>query len=557
MFFTKKAEYFVQSSINGNRSGYRKKKKKFINFYFEAEKHKLLEEYNDAILKYEKCSFLFPKESTPYYQMGKLYFYIFHDLENAEYYINKAINLNSSNKWYYYELLSIYNVRNDIEKQLETYYSLYNSQEKNISYSYEIVKLLIQLKEYKKALRFVKKIEKKEGTSNELLILEKDIYLAQNNFAAAEKIGVKLINRSPFFYNTLAEIYMYFSDYENAIITYNELLKITPDNPSAIIALYTIYSNKQDVNKQELFLAKIAQSNEINIEKKKEILYNLIVDNNFIKFSSFQEIIETALILHPQEHLFNLILGDLFAREGRFDKAIQHYESSLNSGIIKDEYVYTKLIEIYWQKDNTSEVLSFSQLAIERFPLSPTFYYYQALAFSQKENHKLCIESLLKGKDFIFDNDELLSDFYSLLGNEYHALNDNKSSDDSYDKALIYNPNNIYVLNNYSYYLSNRDEKLVLAKKMILKCLELTSENPNPSFIDTYAWILYKLGEYELAKKEIEKALDLEKYSAVIFDHYGDILLKLGMKEKALLEWKKAYDLDSQNNKIRDKINKP
>jgi tetratricopeptide (TPR) repeat protein len=532
------------------------KERKFINLYFEAEKHKILEEYSDAILKYEKCTSILPQESAPYYQIGKLQFYVFHDVESAEDYINKAISLNTSNKWYHYELLSIYTVQNDIEKKLETYYKLYDSDEENEFYTFEIAQLLIQLEEYKKAIRFIKKIEKKVGLSNELLVLEKDIYLAQNNFSAAEKIGKKLIKRSPIFYNTLAEIYMHFSDYENAIITYTELLKIQPNNPAANIALYTIYSNREDLQNQELLLFNIAKSSEINIEKKKEIFYGLIINNNYNRFDSFQEIIESALILHPEEHLFNLILGDLYAREEKLEKAIELYNLSLNSGLIKDDYVYTKLIEIYWQIENFNELLIVTQKAIERFPLSPSFYYYQALVYSQQKKHTLCIESLLKGKDFIFDNDNLLSDFYSLLGNQYHEINDDSSSDSAYDDALIFNPNNIYVLNNYSYYLSNRGEKLSLAKEMIIKCLELTSDNPNPSFIDTYAWILYKLGDYELAKIEIESALLLEKESSVIYDHYGDILFVLGFKEKAVLIWKKALALDKQNNRIMDKINK-
>ena len=54
--------------------------KKFINFYFQAEKHKLLEEYNQALELYEKCISLLPDESSPYYQISKLYLYLFQDM---------------------------------------------------------------------------------------------------------------------------------------------------------------------------------------------------------------------------------------------------------------------------------------------------------------------------------------------------------------------------------------------------------------------------------------------------------------------------------------------
>ena len=111
------------------------------------------------------------------------------------------------------------------------------------------------------------------------------------------------------------------------------------------------------------------------------------------------------------------------------------------------------------------------------------------------------------------------------------------------------------MLNNYSYYLSNREEKLLLAKEMITKCIDLTKTNPNSSYLDTHAWVLYKLKEYKSAKDQIEKALSLSNDNAIIHEHYGDILHQLGLLEEALLEWNKAYDLDKNNIDLKEKIN--
>ena len=140
------------------------------------------------------------------------------------------------------------------------------------------------------------------------------------------------------------------------------------------------------------------------------------------------------------------------------------------------------------------------------------------------------------------------------MGDIYHKLENHQESDKSYIKALTYNPSNTLVLNNYSYYLSQREENLSEAKDMIVKCLALSEGAQNASYIDTYAWVLYKLGEYDLAKDQIEQALKINDKSPVILDHYGDILHKLGMKEDALIYWKKSYELDSSNTGLKDKI---
>ena len=121
-------------------------KKKFIRLYFEAEKNKLLEDYGEAIVKYEKCTSLIPEESAPYYQIAKIYLYVFQELDDADYYIKEAIKLSSENKWYYYEQLSIYRAQNNLEEELNTYYKLIEIDKYNELYYLEVIRILKDLK---------------------------------------------------------------------------------------------------------------------------------------------------------------------------------------------------------------------------------------------------------------------------------------------------------------------------------------------------------------------------------------------------------------------------
>ena len=520
---------------------------KFIKFYFEAERYKLLEEYDQAIVEYKNCISIIPEESAPYYQIGKLYLYVFNDIANAEYYIKEAVALDPKNTWFYYDLITIYSIQKNNRQKQKIYDKLIEIEPEKQVYYFENTRSLIDLKEYRSAIRFIKKTEKKFGVSNESLMLLKDIYINQNNLKEAEKIGQKLAAISPELHTVLAEIYMHFSEYEKAIITYKKLLNVSPNNPTALVALYKIYSNKGDILQEEQYLSKIASNQNVSLEIKKEIFYQKLLSNQFLEYQAFQKIIEKLVSMHPEEPLFHLILADIYAKDKQYQQAIEEYYLSLYSGYIKDDYVYNKLIQMYWQQENITELLEVTLAAIERYPFSPEFYYYQGLALSTQVKYELSLECLLKGIDYIFDNDLLKSDFYSLMGDIYHKLENHQESDKSYIKALTYNPSNTLVLNNYSYYLSQREENLSEAKDMIVKCLALSEGTQNASYIDTYAWVLYKLGEYDLAKDQIEQALKINDKSPVILDHYGDILHKLGMKEDALIYWKKSYELDSSN----------
>ena len=78
---------------------------------------------------------------------------------------------------------------------------------------------------------------------------------------------------------------------------------------------------------------------------------------------------------------------------------------------------------------------------------------------------------------------------------------------------------------------------------------------PNePSYLDTYAWVLFQRGKYNEALVRIEKAVAMDQKSPELYEHYGDILYKLGRSSEALAQWNKAKALGSTEEKLNQKI---
>ena len=132
-------------------------------------------------------------------------------------------------------------------------------------------------------------------------------------------------------------------------------------------------------------------------------------------------------------------------------------------------------------------------------------------------------------------------------------MENHQKSDKYFELTLENNPENYFILNNYAYYLSERKEKLELAKTMSAKANKL---NPNEySFEDTYGWILFQLKDYENALIWINKSLkNGGTTSGVINEHLGDIYFFLNQKEKAIIYWKKASKLDNTSEFLLKKI---
>ena len=102
-------------------------------------------------------------------------------------------------------------------------------------------------------------------------------------------------------------------------------------------------------------------------------------------------------------------------------------------------------------------------------------------------------------------------------------------------------------------------EEFKKAKEMSKRALELTSDSPVSTYLDTYAWILFKEGEYQEAEDYQEaamKTLEEEGGEATydFYSHYGDILFHNGKPEEALEQWKKALEMEPDDKLLQKKV---
>ena len=130
----------------------------------------------------------------------------------------------------------------------------------------------------------------------------------------------------------------------------------------------------------------------------------------------------------------------------------------------------------------------------------------------------------------------------------------------AYDSCLVYNDENINCLNNYAYFLSLDGVRLDEAEQMSYKTLQ--TDSVSPTYLDTYAWILFEQGRYEQARLYIDetmKYVDETEENASIYDHAGDIYMKCGRMEEAVDFWRRALRLTTESvekKKIERKIKK-
>ena len=197
-------------------------------------------------------------------------------------------------------------------------------------------------------------------------------------------------------------------------------------------------------------------------------------------------------------------------------------------------------------------VMSFCDVVSSHEPQLAEAYTQKSIGYFWMGENEEALDALTRGlKKVNTDRDKAM--LYNLRGDYYHTLGEKQKMYADYDSTLIYDPDNINVLNNYAYYLSVESRDLKKALAMSAKTLE--AEPLNSTYLDTYAWILFKMKKYKEALGYMEKAMRyLDRDNPEVYEHYGDVLFMCGEKEKALENWHKALQANSTSATLDQKI---
>jgi tetratricopeptide (TPR) repeat protein len=126
------------------------------------------------------------------------------------------------------------------------------------------------------------------------------------------------------------------------------------------------------------------------------------------------------------------------------------------------------------------------------------------------------------------ENEQVLFNYGVVL----HDLAQNENSILAMREVVALNPENADALNFIAYTLAEEKRDLDEALKLVQKALEIDPENGY--YLDTLGWIQYQSGDYEAARKNLAKAVELSENDVVIMVHYADSLLKTGEESKAI-----------------------
>ena len=525
--------------------------------FIEANKQKILGNLVAAADLFKECIKKDPQHDPSYFELAKINAAM--ELsDDAIKNLQKAIKIDPGNIWYQVYLANIYQNRSQYEKAGDVYEKISNAHPNNLEYIYDWARVELLAHNYQEALKLYNRIEEKIGISKEISIQKEKIYLRLEAVDKAVEEIQKLIDAFPGvpnYYRLLAELYEADNKPKKALEVYNKLQEIDPGNPAVHLSLAKHYYQQGQSEKSFHEMEKAFKNENLDIDTKVKILLTYYITKQYEKYK--EEAFDLAKILintHPNDPKAHSVYADFLKREKRYNEAIAEFEKVIE--LDDSRYVvWEQLLILYSNVQDFQSMQEKSKQAIELFPQQPLPYFFNGMSNIQLKNYQQAIDALKNGKNLVLDDKKFKAQFFASMGDAYYELDIMEKAFQAYENSLLYDPDNAYVLNNYSYYLSLRDKNLEKAQIMAEKANEL--QPGSPAYLDTYGWVMFKLGKYEEAGKLLAEAIEKGGGTdGTILEHMGDIQFKLGNNEKALEYWKKAKETGEHTQTIDKKIKK-
>lgn len=533
--------------------------RKFDYYFYEAMNAKTANKYDDVYDYLKHCIAIDSTNANVLYELGN-YFNTLDSKNKALDYYRKAVNYDGNN--YYYNMAYA-----SICLEFKQYSDAIEQFEKLVSKDPENTELYVYLSEsyrldgnFKSAISALDKLEQIVGLNEKISLQKYQLYTLMNQEKKAFAEIQKYIDKYPSeikYQILLGDLYLQTGKTNEAFMVYSKAKSIDPDDPYLISSMAEYYEQTKNkaAAEQELHIALL--SPKMDIDTKLSILAQYVgtLQRTQKDTQTANALFDTLMIQHPQEPKLNLMYGNLLSIQSKKNEARFQYqlfaEANPTNPIGWEQMLSTTF------PDSIDLSITVCKKAISYLPEQPQFYFYLGASEYLKENYKDALATLLKGVTYVDENNAaLLANFYGQIGDLYHQLAKPDSAFITYDKALTYDPNNLGVLNNYSYYLSLAKKNLDKAEKM--SSITVKAEPSNPTYLDTYGWVLFEQGAYTISKIYIENAIRYseekkEDISAEVFEHYGDVLFKTGDTEKALEYWLKAKEKGGSKSKTLDK----
>ena len=551
----KPAVALAQSSLTPEQQ------RKYDYFFLEAMRLKEKKDYASAFGLLQHCLDIHPNAASALYEVSQYYMFL-RQVPQGQEALEKAVANAPDNYWYSQGLASLYQQQNELDKAVTLLEQMVVRFPAKQDPLFNLLDLYGRQEKYDEVISTLNRLEKRMGKNEQLSMEKFRIYLQMKDDKKAFQEIESLVQEYPMdmrYQVILGDVYLQNGKKQEAYDVYQKVLAAEPDNPMAIFSMASYYKQTGQEELYQQQLDTLLLNKKVTPDTKVGVMRQMIVENEQADKDSTQIIALFDRIMKQEQDdpQIPMLYAQYLLSKNMESESVLVLEQVVDLAPT-NKAARMMLIGAAVKKEDYKQIIKVCEPGIEATPDALEFYYYLAVAYNQAEKPDSVISICKRALEHTTADSkkEIVSDFYSILGDMYHTQKQMKEAYAAYDSALVYNPSNIGALNNYAYYLSVERRDLDKAEEMSYKTVK--AEPNNATYLDTYAWILFEKGNYAEARIYIDNAMKSEggDKSDVIVEHCGDIYYMTGDVDGALTYWKKALEMGSESKTLKQKIEK-
>ena len=551
----KPAVALAQSSLTPEQQ------RKYDYFFLEAMRLKEKKDYASAFGLLQHCLDIHPNAASALYEVSQYYMFL-RQVPQGQEALEKAVANAPDNYWYSQGLASLYQQQNELDKAVTLLEQMVVRFPAKQDPLFNLLDLYGRQEKYDEVISTLNRLEKRMGKNEQLSMEKFRIYLQMKDDKKAFQEIESLVQEYPMdmrYQVILGDVYLQNGKKQEAYDVYQKVLAAEPDNPMAIFSMASYYKQTGQEELYQQQLDTLLLNKKVTPDTKVGVMRQMIVENEQADKDSTQIIALFDRIMKQEQDdpQIPMLYAQYLLSKNMESESVPVLEQVVDLDPT-NKAARMMLIGAAVKKEDYKQIIKVCVPGIEATPDALEFYYYLAVAYNQAEKPDSVISICKRALEHTTADSkkEIVSDFYSILGDMYHTQKQMKEAYAAYDSALVYNPSNIGALNNYAYYLSVERRDLDKAEEMSYKTVK--AEPNNATYLDTYAWILFEKGNYAEARIYIDNAMKSEggDKSDVIVEHCGDIYYMTGDVDGALTYWKKALEMGSESKTLKQKIEK-
>ena len=551
----KPAVALAQSSLTPEQQ------RKYDYFFLEAMRLKEKKDYASAFGLLQHCLDIHPNAASALYEVSQYYMFL-RQVPQGQEALEKAVANAPDNYWYSQGLASLYQQQNELDKAVTLLEQMVVRFPAKQDPLFNLLDLYGRQEKYDKVISTLNRLEKHMGKNEQLSMEKFRIYLQMKDDKKAFQEIESLVQEYPMdmrYQVILGDVYLQNGKKQEACDVYQKVLAAEPDNPMAIFSMASYYKQTGQEELYQQQLDTLLLNKKVTPDTKVGVMRQMIVENEQADKDSTQIIALFDRIMKQEQDdpQIPMLYAQYLLSKNMEAESVPVLEQVVDLDPTNNA-ARMMLIGAAVKKEDYKQIIKVCEPGIEATPDALEFYYYLAVAYNQAEKPDSVISICKRALEHktADGKKEIVSEFYSILGDMYHTQKQMKEAYAAYDSALVYNPSNIGALNNYAYYLSVERRDLDKAEEMSYKTVK--AEPNNATYLDTYAWILFEKGNYAEARIYIDNAMKSEggDKSDVIVEHCGDIYYMTGDVDGALTYWKKALEMGSESKTLKQEIEK-